>query len=85
MFLTPGVKHKQCRFNPVRVRDLASGRLLNGSEQTAGAGEQTELQHQKTEDVNPGWPTYGEVTQLGNLHHSKDPDVDCWKLVSFKY
>lgn len=38
--------------NNAGVRDLASGGWLNGSEQTAGAGEQTEQQHQKAKGVN---------------------------------
>lgn len=66
-FSPPGVKCKQCRCTPVRVRDLAIGRLLNGREQTAGAGEQTEQPHQKAEGVNRGWTTDDEVRQSGHF------------------
>lgn len=66
-FLSPGVKHKQCRWSPVRARDLASGRLLNGREQTVGASEQTEQSHQKAEGVNRHWTTDGEVRQSGRF------------------
>lgn len=70
-FSPPGVKHKQCRWSPVRARDLASGRLLNGRGQTVGAGEQTEQSHQKAEGVNRGWTTDGEVRQSGHFFNWK--------------
>lgn len=39
--------------NAAGVRDLASGGRLNGSEQTAGAGEQTQQPHQKAKGREP--------------------------------
>lgn len=51
-FPPPGAKRKQCGRGPAGVRDLASGGWLNGSEQTAGAGEQTEQPHQKTKGAD---------------------------------
>lgn len=66
----------------VRMRDLASGRLLNGREQTAGAVEQTEQPHQKAEGVNGGWTADDEVRQSGHSPQLKgsgwwllEPDV----------
>ncbi|TNN54953.1 hypothetical protein EYF80_034821 [Liparis tanakae] len=44
-----------CVFSGSYLRGLASGSSLNGSEQTAGAGEQTEQPHQKEKGVNRGW------------------------------
>lgn len=68
MFLTSWCEMQTMPLQPSqRVRDLASGRLLNGREQTAGAGEQTEQPHQKAEGVNRGWTTDDEVRQSGHF------------------
>lgn len=66
-FSPPGVKLKQCCRCPVTVRDLASWRLVNGREQTAGAGEQTEQPHQKAEGVKGDWTTGDEVRLSGHF------------------
>lgn len=46
-------------------RDLASGPSMNGSEQTAGAGEQTCNHIKRGGGMNPGWTVHSEVTAVG--------------------
>lgn len=71
--------------NAAGLRDLASGGRLNGSEQTAGAGEQTQQPHQKakrpwTDEVRrPGQiPKTRNAAERPRNQTKKTPEIWGW-------
>lgn len=71
---------RSCANNAAGQRDLANGGRLNGSEQTAGAGEQTQQPHQKAKR-----PWTDEVRRPGQIPKTRNAaerprNTDKWMI-----